>query len=178
MYQFSDDINRDVFFRFDKRWVENMNWALLPNSSQSILPIIASHCNESGGSFPSERTLAILSGRSDKTVRGGIQGLSGFPGFEVNSYITKRGRRAKKFRMTFPPKREKGRCFFFYKQIIEGGNWLKLKPASQALYPVMRHLGTSTKIYIWRMKKGRNVTTQWNLSNFIRRENGTVVKQK
>lgn len=116
-----------------------MNWASIPKSSKAILPVIAAHCDDKGESFPSERTLAILSGRSDKTVREGIQGLIGFPGFSVENYITKRGRRAKRFIMTFPPEREEGRSFFFYKYLIEGGNWRLLKPVSQALYPVMRY---------------------------------------
>lgn len=139
MYQFSDDLNYDVFFRFDKRWIENMNWASLPKSSKAILPVIAVHSDAKGESFPSERTLAILSGCSDKTVREGIRGLIGFPGFNVDDYITKRGRRAKKFRLIFPPEGEEGRSFFFYKLLIEGGNWRLLNPASKALYPVMRH---------------------------------------
>jgi hypothetical protein len=37
-----------------------------------------------------------------------------------------------------PNSRERGRCFPFYKWIIESGIWQNLKPTAQALYPVMR----------------------------------------
>ena len=141
MYQFGEVLNRGLFFRFDRKWIENMNWALLPKSSKGILPVIASHSNDSGESFPGEQTIAALSGWTDKKVRQGVNGLVGFPGFEVSHYITKRGRRSKRFKMVFPPEGEKERSLFFHKIIIEGGNWRELKPASQALYPVMRYFG-------------------------------------
>lgn len=139
MYQFKDEVHENVFFRFDKLWIENMNWALLPKSSKAILPVIAVHCNKDEIAFPSEQTIAILSGLTEKTVREGIKGLLGFPGFKLDHYVTKCGRRANKFMFIFPPEDEKGRCFFFNKSIIEGGNWRFLKPVSKALYPVMRH---------------------------------------
>jgi hypothetical protein len=141
MYQFGEVLNRGLFFRFDKKWIENMNWALLPKSSKGVLPVIASHCDNLGQSFPSEQTIAALSGWTEKKVREGINGLVGFPGFELSHYTTKRGRRAKRYKMTFPHEREEGRSFFFHKIIIDGGNWHELKPVSQALYPVMRYFG-------------------------------------
>lgn len=139
MYQFSEDLKYDVFFRFDKKWIKNMNWAMLPNASKAVLPVIAAHSNKAGESFPGERTIAILSGLSDKIARAGIQGLVGFPGFHLSYYVTKQGRRSKKFAIDFPPEHEKGRYFFFHKCIFEGGNWQTLKPVSRALYPVMRY---------------------------------------
>ena len=48
MYHFSDDINYDVFFRFDKKWIEDMNWAFIPKASKAVFPVIAAHCNEKG----------------------------------------------------------------------------------------------------------------------------------
>jgi hypothetical protein len=141
MYQFSDSINYDVFFRFDKRLIRNMNWALLPSSSKAVFPVIGVHCNEAGNAFPTERTIAIMSGRSDKIVREGIKGLEDFPGFRVQHYITARGKRAKRFQLKLPPTEERGRAFPFHKSIIEGGNWSMLKPTAQALYPVMRSFG-------------------------------------
>ena len=139
MYQFKEGLNFDTFFRFDKKWIENMNWAMLPKASKAVLPVIAAHCNKAGESFPGERTIAILSGLTDKIARSGIQGLIGFPGFHLSHYITKQGRRSKRFTIEFPPEQEKDRYFFFHKRILEGGNWQQLKPVSQALYPVMRY---------------------------------------
>jgi hypothetical protein len=83
----------------------------------------------------------MLSGLTEKTARKGIKDLEGFPGFSVCNFVTARGRRAKKYKLTFPPAGETGRVFFFHKEIFEGGNWCRLKPVAQALYPVMRFYG-------------------------------------
>ncbi len=113
-------------------------WANLPSASKSIYPVIGVHCNKSGLAFPSEETIAVLSGRTPKTVREGIDGLKGSPvGFKVERYVTGRGHRANKYYLTLPPK-EKGRTVFFFKAVIEGGNWLHLSSTAQALYPVMK----------------------------------------
>jgi hypothetical protein len=139
MYRFHERIDHVQFFRFDKRWIESLNWARLPKSSKSILPVIGIHCNGKGLSFPGETTIAIFAGLTEKTVREGLQGLKGFPGFEISHCTTENGRRAKKYRLALPPKNEKGRSFFFHRCIMEGGNWRELKPISHALYPVMRY---------------------------------------
>jgi hypothetical protein len=140
MYQFTEGFNRNQHFWFDKKLIENMNWAMLPKSSKAIYPVIASYCNKHGKSFPGEHTIAALSGRTEKVVRQGIDGLTEFPGFKFEYYTTKRGRRAKRYLLSFPQK-EKGRSFPFHKNIIEGGNWSQLKPTAAALYPVMRYFG-------------------------------------
>ena len=140
MYQFKEDFNGNQHFWFDKKLIENMNWAMLPKASKAVFPVIACHCNSKGLSFPGERTIAIMAGRSDKVVREGIRGLVGFPGFKIGFFTTRRGRKAKRFHLKMPPK-EKGRSFPFHKQIIEGGNWSQLKPSAAALYPVMRYYG-------------------------------------
>jgi hypothetical protein len=145
VYRFPESINYDQFFRFDRRWIKEMQWARLPKSSKSVLPVIAIHCDKKGRCFPGESTIAILSGLSDKTVRGGIQGLTGFPGFELSYHVNEKGKRAKCFRLILPPRGEKKRSFFFYKCIVEGGNWQELKQFSHALYPVMRYFSRFDK---------------------------------
>ena len=137
MYQFREDINYDNFFLFDRKLIENMNWALLPKSAKCVFPVIACHCNQKGMSFPGEETLSALSGRSEKIVREGIKNLQNFPGFRWEYYITKRGRQSKKFFLTFPQKK-RGQSFPFYRFILESGIWKNLRPSSQALYPAMR----------------------------------------
>ena len=140
MYQFKEGMNTRQHFWFDKKLIENMNWAMLPKSSKAVYPVIASYCNRAGIAFPGEEAIAALCGRTEKVVREGIRGLDGFPGFDFEYYTTKRGRRAKRYLLSFP-RREKGRSFPFHKEIIEGGNWSLLKPTAMALYPVMRHFG-------------------------------------
>jgi len=140
MYHFSDEVDWSIFFRFDKRWIENMNWARISPSAKAVLPVIACHCNERGESFPGEETIAALAGLTAKSVRKAIKvDLDGFPGFDWSYYLTKRGKRGKRFLLKFPPKREKGRAFFFFRGIMDGGIWRELKPSAQALYPVMRY---------------------------------------
>lgn len=141
MYQFKYNINDEVFFRFDKWLIENLHWAELPPSSKSVFPVIGVHCNRAGIAFPKEETIAILSGRTEKTCRGGINGLKDFPGFSFRHYITARGKRSRRFYLKLPSTDDKGRAFAFHRCIVDGGNWLLLKPTAQALYPVMRHFG-------------------------------------
>ena len=140
MFHFPNEVDWTLFFRFDKKWIENMNWSRITRAAKATLPVIACHCNNRGQSFPGEETIAALSGLTPMSVRKGIRvDLDGFPGFNWEYYHTKRGKRGKRFLLTFPQKGTKGRSFFFYRGIIDGGLWRELKPAAQALYPVMRY---------------------------------------
>jgi hypothetical protein len=67
-----------------------------------------------------------------------MKGLKVLRSFKNEKYVTARGLRAYKYYIK-PPPQEKGASFFFYKQIITGGNWLHLKPSAKALYPVLKH---------------------------------------
>jgi len=142
MYHFPDQLNQEGFCRIDKKWVENMHLAILPDSSKAILPVILSYCNTNGISFPSYPTIAALTGLTTRTVQGAVKGLRGFPGIEIQDYITKRGRIGKKYILN--PRQdmsdEKGQCFFFHRAILEYGNWRMLeKNISVGLYLAMRH---------------------------------------
>ena len=66
-----------------------------------------------GEAFPSEQTIAILSGLTDKVVREGIRGLDGFPGFSFEQYVTRRGRRSNKFQLEMLRNSERGAGFPF-----------------------------------------------------------------
>lgn len=117
-----------------------MNWNFLPPSAKAILPVIAVHRDKDGIAYPGENTIAILSGRTEKSVRKGIEALRDFTDLIIEPYITQRGRRSKRFKFKMRVYK-KGRAFPFHKEIIEGGNWSLLKPAAQAIYPVMRYYG-------------------------------------
>jgi hypothetical protein len=139
MYQFKEDLNQIQFFWWDKKLIENKNWALLPKSSKAIFPVIACHANRKGEAFPGEQTIAIFAGVSDKTVREGIRGLEAFPNFKCDHYISRRGKRAKKFILN--ARSSNNDSFPFYKFILESGIWRKIKPSAKALYPVLRYFG-------------------------------------
>ncbi len=135
MYFFKDELT-DNFFRFCKWLVRDQIWARLPLASKAIYPVIGVHCNKHGCAFPSEQTIAILSGISENTVRKGIHGLLEVPGFEVEKYVTARGYKANRYFIHPPPKR-KDTSFFFHKLVVTGGNWMKLRSTAKALYPVL-----------------------------------------
>lgn len=137
MYQFRDEINFDVYFRFNKMNIKNLKWANLPLPSKSIFPVIAVHCDRYGVAKPSKQTIAILAGCSEKTVHNGLQGLKDYPGFQIDKYVTSRGKRANKYHISFPSMEQRGKSFPFYKSIITGANWRLCSPASHAVFPVM-----------------------------------------
>jgi len=141
MYQFKEDLNQSQFFWWDKKLIENMNWAVLPKSSKAIFPVIACHANSKGEAFPGEQTIAILAGVSDKIVRKGIRGLETFPNFRCDYYVSRRGKRAKKFFLNIPSNNSGHNAFPFYKFILESGIWRKIKPSAKSLYPVLRYFG-------------------------------------
>jgi len=121
---------------------------MMPSSAKSIYPVIASFANEHRVSFPGERTMAILSGRTDKTVREGIKHLENLQCIRVVRYTTSRGRRSKKFHVKIPsPKR--GDTYPFYRSVLESGVWQELKPVAQALYPVLRSYGFFDQEVYW-----------------------------
>ena len=138
MYQFNDNYNEKARFWFEKKLIDNKNWALLPKSSKAILPVIACHVNKQGIAFPSEQTIAILSGVSDKVVRQGIRSLEGFPSFKWNPYLTKRGKWSKNFHLKLPVQ-NRGHAFPFHRVLLEYGIWRELIPTAKAIYPVMRY---------------------------------------
>jgi hypothetical protein len=137
MYTFKDKINYVNFFRFDNDLVRRKRWASLPKSSKSIYPVVAVHCDANGKAFPSQETIAILSGTTSKTVRAGIQGLKKLPGFSVYKIATSRGHESSIYKIT-PTPEKKGRSFPLYKCVIEGGHWGQLSASAHALYIVMR----------------------------------------
>ena len=137
MHKFKDEINYINFFRFDKILIKQGLWANLPPASKSVYPVIVVHCNAKGTAFPGQRTIAILSGRTEKTVREGIKGLEGFPGFKAYKVLKGRGHWSYDYKISVTPD-EKGRSFALYKCLFESGYWSQLSPCAHSLYIVMR----------------------------------------
>lgn len=113
-----------------------MTWSYLPLSAKAVLPVIYAYDNSKGKSWPSEETIAVLSGLSCKTVRKGINELFVLPGFSFDFKMTAQGRKSKRFTLSLPSDRDK--VFFFHKFLLTGGNWRLLKAISKAVYPVLR----------------------------------------
>jgi hypothetical protein len=138
MYQFKEEIDYNGYYWFDKKLIKNKNWALLPQASRSIYPVILNFKNGvSGLSFPCQETIAILSGTCETTVSNGIKHLDGFPDLKIIPYITGNGKRSNQFQIKAQPN-IRGRSFPFKSSVFTGGNWSQLKPTAQSLYPVLR----------------------------------------
>ena len=134
MYTYPQNIDMEAWFPFDCSLIRNGVWRKLPSSSKSIFPVIGAFRNKAGYSYITERTVAILAGRTDKTVRSGMRGLSSIPAVSMRYYTSKHGRRAKGFFFPVPEQES----FPFHRCIFEKGLWQHLPPTAQALYPVMR----------------------------------------
>ena len=137
MFQFTDDLREELFIQISKYYFEKDLWGPLPQASKAVLPIILKHLNEDGTCFPSQQTIAILAGITEKTVRHGLKGLDGLPGYETEKYISRRGHIAYKYRMRAIPEHPKSIsiCHGFF----NGGNWSQLTPSAKAVYPVLKY---------------------------------------
>lgn len=139
MYQFPEHSDDGTFFRFDKQLVRDGTWAELPQAAKAVFPAIAAHYNvNTGEAFPSEETIAALSGVTPKTTRAGIKALQKqLPGFAVRQVVNARGQRKNVYTLNLSGD-DTNRYFLFYKQILNSAMWYHLLPTAKALYPVMR----------------------------------------
>jgi hypothetical protein len=136
-YWYNRAYESDIFFWWHKDLIKSARWSALSPSAKAVFPVLAIHANTSGISYPSEDTVAALSGITPKTVRNGIRGLEDFCGITWERYLTARGRYSKKIRVDLP-KKNNSDCFPFFRKMLDSGKWFELSPSGKALYPVMR----------------------------------------
>jgi len=133
----------NFFFKWDKNLIKEKHWASLPLAAKAIFPVIAVHYNKMGECWPSQKTIAELSGYTEKTVREGIKGLleNGFSGMKLFK-IKKAGMLwpGVHYQIDSTPIGKKG-YFPFHKSLIIGKKWSRLTHSAQALYPAMRCFG-------------------------------------
>ena len=79
MFKFKEEINEVNFFWWTKKMFENLTWASFPLSSKAVFPVLAAHIRRKGGqlgwAWPTEKTIAIETGITPKTVREGTRAL-------------------------------------------------------------------------------------------------------
>jgi hypothetical protein len=144
IYQYNDeDKDNMMFFWWKKSLIKEGHWAGLDKKAKAVWPVIASHhkrINEDTcESFPSQQTIAILTGYTLWPVQQAIPILTKFP--EINFRIEKQ-RGNDRYKFSIPNKNgTKSRSFMFHKSIILSGVWNVLSPSAKALYPVMRAFG-------------------------------------
>ncbi|MGV7222669.1 MAG: helix-turn-helix domain-containing protein [Nitrospinales bacterium] len=137
MYKFNGQLRDDLFIKIPKKYINEGAWARLSQAGKAIYPVIRKFSNEGGSCFPSQLTIAIMAGVTEKTVRQGLDSLNNFPEFFKEKYITQRGRYAYRYRFEpAPPKNSDSisiRHSFF-----NGGNWSQLLPSAKAIYFVLK----------------------------------------
>jgi hypothetical protein len=138
MYKFNGQLCERLFIKIPNIYFENMAWARLSTAGKAIYPVIRKFSNKEGICFPSQQTIAIVAGVTEKTVRNGLGSLKKFPGFSIEKYITQRGHYANRYKFeSVSPKNSEsisiGHPFF------NGGNWSQLTPSAKAIYPVLKH---------------------------------------
>ena len=135
--------DNNVFFKWDKDLIKNKHWASLPLASKAVFPVIAVHQNAKGECWPTQQTIADLSGYTEKTVRGGLKGLQekGFSGIELTKYKKPGMQWAGTYYKINPLPLGKKGYFPFHKDLVISKKWSRLKSTATALYPVMRCFG-------------------------------------
>lgn len=140
IYQFTNNWldNMDNFFYFNKNLVRTDIWANLGKCAKAIYPVIACHCDQKKGNkaFPSQLTIAILSGYKIPSVKNGIQELKNTSSMEFKVLPE---RHHNSYEIILPARQSTAK-FKFHKAIIDSGTWRELSPSAKALYPAMRTL--------------------------------------
>jgi len=136
-FQWSDNFNNGLHSRMAREIIEQGYWAKLRTSSQAIYPSILKFINKNGLAFPSLRTLAIVSGVTEKTAGKGVQGLEGLPGFRKIRKISRHGHTIYNYTIK-EPLPDYQHTIWFSHSYINGGNWSKLNPTAKAVLPVLK----------------------------------------
>ena len=137
MFQFTDDLRGNLFIQMPGFYFEYKLWRELPLASKAILPVIYKHMNAWGGCYPSQQTIAILAGITEKTAREGLKGLDGLHGFCKKKYATRRGRTSYKY--TAEDIFDNQETISISHAFFNGGNWSQLTPSAKAVYPVLKY---------------------------------------
>jgi hypothetical protein len=140
MYKYPAKCNETEFFWWPNSTIKTGEWAKLPPVGKAVFPVLACYANRrSGVAFPSELTIAALSGYSEKKVREGLKSVEGFSLMEkVERYITNSGNNGKKYHLCIPKNQVNDGRFRFFRYILESGWWRKMTRDAKAVYPVMR----------------------------------------
>jgi len=137
LFQWSNNLNNGLSLRMPRIIIEESLWANLDQASKSVYVPLLKFVNKNGRAFPSLRTLAIVSGVTEKTAGKGIKGLDGLPGFNKIRWISSRGHIAYKYKIDEPPPDHKHTVWISH-DYINGGNWSQLTPTAQAVLPVLK----------------------------------------
>ena len=82
-FKWTENVSNGLTLRMPRIIIEEYYWAALKPASKSVYVPLLKFVNKNGSAFPSIRTLAIVSGVTEKTAGQGIKGLEGLPGFPL-----------------------------------------------------------------------------------------------
>jgi hypothetical protein len=137
-FKWTENIGNGLSIRMPRRIIEEGYWSNLNSASKAVYLPLLKFVNKKGSAWPSQRTLAIVSGITEKTAGNGVKGLNGLPGFEKKKYITRRGHTANHYFIE-EPLPDYQHTIWFSHDYINGGNWSLLTPAAKAVFPVLKH---------------------------------------
>lgn len=137
MYTFKEDIdNRGCLF-ISKKIIIDGTWAKLSLAGKTVLPVIIKYRNEKGIAFPSQETIAILAGVSEKTVSCGIKNIEKITNISAKRYWTTKGNISYKY--FIPSSITKSEARIRINNTLFGtGCWRMLSSSGKALYIVLR----------------------------------------
>ena len=137
-YEWIENVGNNLFLRIPREVVEDRYWSNLTTASKAVYLPLLKFVNKNGSAWPSQRTLAIVSGITEKTAGKGVKGLDGLPGFEKKKRITRRGHTSNYY-LIKEPSPEYLQTIWFSHAYINGGNWSQLTPVAKAIFPVLKH---------------------------------------
>ncbi|MBT3923876.1 MAG: helix-turn-helix domain-containing protein [Nitrospina sp.] len=136
-FKWTENVRNGLSFRLPRKIIDEGYWSNLSSASKAVYLPLLKFTNKQGAAWPSQRTLAIVSGVTEKTAGKGIKGLNGLPGFGKKQYITRRGHTANHYHIKEPAP-DYDHTIWFSHDYINGGNWSQLTPAAKAVFPVLK----------------------------------------
>lgn len=141
MYTFKAEIDYKGFFFINKEIIVDGTWAKLSQSGRAILPVILKHRNKQGIAFPSQETIGIISGLSEKAVSCGIKSIKEHTEIEVEEHYNAKG--YLKYEYHIPPSiigfKKEGRIRIS-NALFDSGCWRMLSSSGKSLYIVLQTL--------------------------------------
>jgi hypothetical protein len=136
-FKWTNNFHNGLRSRMAREIIEQGYWAKLKPSSKEIYPSILKHVNKSGLAFPSIRTLAIISGVTEKTAGKGVKGLEGLPGFNKVRKMSRRGHTAYHYFIKEPTPDSKHTIWLSHSPDLHQ-SMSQLTPTAKAVLPVLK----------------------------------------
>jgi Helix-turn-helix domain len=139
VYTFKNEIDYTGYCFMSKKIVASELWSRLSKAGKTVLPVIVKYSNKQGEAFPSQETIGIISGVTEKTVREGIKNIAKFTDMRIKTYRTIKGNISYKYIIPVSMFEAKGKIRI-NNALFDSGCWRELSASGKALYIVLRAL--------------------------------------